>query len=102
MALTSKAEIQDRIRESAEELKDSAYPEDVITGLADSETPLMYSDILAEWLELDNDSTDRWQELGYNGQERIYDLMQVDIYLYYQDQFSQAWELLKEEIAGEE
>jgi hypothetical protein len=102
MALTSYSDIQEQVREIVEQLKESAYPEDLLREHADSECPIYYSDIVNEWRELPNEYCDRWQELGLTHDSSITSLMQTDLFLYYQEQFEKAWEDIKEELEGEE
>lgn len=101
MSLTTYNEIKERIKDELEQLKDSAYPEDIITELADSEVPIYYGEIIAEWNELDNEDTDCWQEQGQNRVLRITDLMAYDLSVYYNRKFLEAWSEIQEELETE-
>lgn len=102
MALTSYSDIQEQVREIADQLKESAYPEDILREHADSECPIYYSDIVNEWRELPNEYCDRWQDIGASPDSTITSLMQIDLVLYYEEQFEKAWEELKEELEEED
>ena len=103
MALTPYSDIQEQVREIADQLKESAYPEDILREHADSECPIYYSDIINEWRELPSEYCDRWQDMGEILRNTgITSLMQIDLFLYYQEQFEKVWEELKEELEEEE
>jgi hypothetical protein len=70
----------------------------------DGYLPVYYNRILEEWGKMPNDYTDRGaQELGA-GEGGIFNLMSLDLYLYYTDLFNEAVEELEEELSeqGEE
>ena len=97
MALTTHAEIKAEIMDNLERLKDSPYPEDLLNELADGNTPIYYSDIISEWQEMPSEFNDIGRELGVSGEPQIMNLMQDDLAIYYQQQFSEIWEEVKEE-----
>lgn len=97
MALTTYEEILKMVRDEFEQLSEREYPEELLHEFADSECPVYYHDISTEWVELPMEDTDRWQEIGAEGHTTIYQLMSLDLYLYYQTMFQQAWEQVKEE-----
>ena len=97
MALTTHAEIRAEITDHLEQLQDMREPEDLLQELADSNTPIYYSDIIQEWTELPNEFCEQWQEMGRAEDATITSLMQTDLYLYYQGEFIAAWEEIKEE-----
>ena len=97
MALTTHAEIRAEITDHLEQLQDMREPEDLLQELADSNTPIYYSDIIQEWTELPGEFSDQWQEMGMAEDATITSLMQTDLYLYYQGEFIAAWEEIKEE-----
>ena len=97
MALTTHAEIRAEINDNLEQLQDMREPEDLLQELADSNTPIYYSDIIQEWTELPSEFSDQWQEMGRAEDATITSLMQTDLYLYYQGEFIAAWEEIKEE-----
>jgi hypothetical protein len=98
MALTTHAEIRAEIADHLEQLQDMREPEDLLQELADSNTPIYYSDIIQEWTELPTEFSDQWWERSvWAENETITSLMQIDLYLYYQGEFIAAWEEIKEE-----
>jgi hypothetical protein len=97
MALTTYGEIKQRIQAELTQLKDSAYPEDIIRDLCDSEVPIFYGQIIEAWCELSDEYTDRWKEEHYEG-DRITDLMAYDLAIYYSHKFFEAWHEIKEEL----
>jgi hypothetical protein len=97
MSLTTYEDIKAQVRDELEQLEETPYPEDLLYQFADSEVPIYYGDIVEEWQQLPFDDTDRWQELGANPETTIYKLMQIDLLLYYERQFVEAWEAVKEE-----
>ena len=100
MALTTHAEIKAEIMDNLEQLKDSVYPIDLLHELADSNTPIMNNDIIREWQEMPSDYDDGWQQYGMDEsfwQGGIVRLMSIDLSLYYQAQFHEIWEEVKEE-----
>ena len=99
MTMTTREQIRSEIIDHLEQLKETQYPEDLLTELADSNTPVYYSGIISEWQEMPSDYNDRWQELGYDGSASIMTLMQIDLCIYYQEQFLEVWEEVKSEHA---
>ena len=99
MTMTTREQIRSEIIDHLEQLKETQYPEDLLTELADSNTPVYYSGIISEWQEMPSDYNDRWQELGTDGSASIMTLMQIDLCIYYQEQFLEVWEEVKSEHA---
>jgi hypothetical protein len=68
--------------------------------IVDGYLPVYYNRILEEWKEMPNEYTDRGSaELGHLCQEiSIFNLMSLDLYLYYTDLFNEAVEEIEEEI----
>jgi hypothetical protein len=59
--------------------------------LIDSYLPIYYSDTIREWQDMPNEYNDRGSsELGYGEEINIYNLMNLDLYLYYSDLFAEA------------
>jgi hypothetical protein len=88
MALTTPAQISDRIYEEREYFisdRDRATHE-----LADSLTPVYYSEIIEEWRELPSEFSDAWQEFGSVENATISSLMTTDLWLYYHAQIERA------------
>lgn len=100
MALTTYNEIKERVREHLTQLKETPYPEDLLSELADSESPIYYSDVMKEWCELPSEYCDRWKEYGYDANKNeggIFSLMSIDLTFYYLEEFNNAWEEIKKE-----
>jgi flavodoxin len=66
----------------------------------DGYLPVYYNKIVEEWQEMPSEYNDRGhQELGHLEQEvTIYNLMSLDLYLYYTDIFNDAIAELEEEL----
>ena len=97
MALTTYYQIKAEILDNLEQLKEMADPTDLLLELADSNTPVYYSAIISEWQEMPYDYDDRWQELGTDGSASIMTLMQIDLGIYYEEQFLEVWREIEEE-----
>ena len=97
MSLTTPEEIKRMVQDEKEQLESSPYPEDLLREFADSECPIYYGEIVTEWQELAWDDTDRWQEIGAGPDSTIHNLMQIDLVMYYERLFVEAWEEVKGE-----
>lgn len=65
--------------------------------------PVYYNQILKEWAEMPSEYNDRGQlEFGMGKEITIFNLMSLDLYVYYQDIFNEAIEELEEELSEEE
>ena len=63
----------------------------------DSYLPVYYNRIIEEWKEMPSEYNDRGSaELGQGGEVNIYNLMSLDLYLYYSDLFNEAVEEVEE------
>jgi hypothetical protein len=57
----------------------------------DSYLPIYYSDTISEWQHMPNEYNDRGSsEFGIGEDINIYNLMNLDLYLYYSDLFNEA------------
>jgi hypothetical protein len=57
----------------------------------DSYLPVYYNRIIEEWQEMPSEYDNRgWAELGGGGEITVYNLMSLDLYLYYTDLFNEA------------
>lgn len=83
------SEIKRDIYDHLDQLKENAYPEDLLTELADSATPLYYGDIIQEWQEMPIEFNDSWQDLGVEENAPILRRMRIDLFLYYQDRYTE-------------
>ena len=65
----------------------------------DGYLPVYYNQIVQEWQEMPSEYNDRGViELGQTGSETIYNLMSLDLYIYYTDIFNEAIAELEEEL----
>ena len=61
--------------------------------------PIYYNQIVEEWQKMPSEYNDRGvAELGQTGTETIYNLMSLDLYVYYNDIFNKAIAELEEEL----
>ena len=100
--LTTLDEIKGIVRDRWTELKDDPYPEDTLNEWADSEVPIFYGDISAEWCGLPFEDVDAWREFGWDEDLEsggIYKLMTIDLVVYYERLFREAYEHEKTERA---
>lgn len=100
MSLTPYVEIKKLVEEDYEQLSESKYPEDLLWEWAQSQAPVYTHHIIQEWIDLSPEDSDRWQETGIevaSGNTGIADLMLLDLQLYYERLFSQAWREVQEE-----
>jgi hypothetical protein len=91
-----KEEFRNAIKEHDETLDDIR---DNSGEWIDGYLPIYYNKIVQEWQEMPSEYNDRGSaELGHLGQEiSIYNLMSLDLYLYYTDIFNEAIAELEEE-----
>lgn len=96
-------DIEEEIRGNWAQLKDNAYPDDLLTEWADSACPIYYSDIIKDWQEMPNEFTDKWQEFYEpNNETTIFYLMSLDLGEYYRDAYLRIYEVIKNEKESEE
>ena len=68
--------------------------------IVDGYLPIYYNRIIEEWKNMPSEYNDRgWAELGGGGEVNIYNLMSLDLYLYYTDLFNEAMESVESELA---
>ena len=75
------------------------HTEELISELADNNTPIYYGEIISEWQSMPSEYDDRWQETEPVPGRQIMQLMQIDLALYYYEQFLEVWEEVKSEHA---
>ena len=69
----------------------------------DSWLPVYYNQIIDEWKAMPSEYNDRGSaELGQGGEINIYNLMTLDLYLYYSDLFAEAVNEVEESLEGAE
>ena len=77
--------------EELDEIKDRQHE------FIDSYLPVYYNGIIEEWKNMPSEYNDRGSaELGVGGEVNIYNLMSLDLYLYYSDLFNKAVEEVEE------
>ena len=65
----------------------------------DSYLPVYYNGIIEEWKNMPSEYNDRGSaELGQGGEVNIYNLMSLDLYLYYSDLFNEAVKEVEEAL----
>jgi hypothetical protein len=95
------SDIKSDILDHWEQLQDKAYPEDLISELAESACPVYYSDIIKDWQEMPSEFNDSWKHNGIGTTEEttIFGLMGWDLYFYYEDAYQRMYAEIKEEKA---
>jgi hypothetical protein len=69
----------------------------------DGYLPVYYNQIVEEWQKMPSEYNDRGHaELGQGGEVNIYNLMSLDLYLYYTDIFNSAIAELEDELVSNE
>lgn len=69
----------------------------------DGYLPVYYNKIVEEWQAMPSEYNDRgYKELNQYEEISIYNLMSLDLYLYYNDIFNEALAELEEELEGDE
>ena len=98
MALTTRDEIRTRILDDIDEITKADFVEDQIEELADSEIPIYYSEIIAEWTELSPDDSNQFGEVIIPDENTtIYSLMSADLWIYYRKTFLSVYNEILEE-----
>jgi len=65
----------------------------------DSYLPVYYNGIIEEWKNMPSEYNDRGSaELGHLEEVNIYNLMSLDLYLYYSDLFAEAVQEVEDEL----
>jgi hypothetical protein len=91
-----KDEFTNAIKEHGETLEDIR---DNSGEWVDGYLPVYYNKIVEEWQAMPSEYNDRGHaELGQGGEINIYNLMSLDLYLYYTDIFNEAIAELEEEL----
>jgi hypothetical protein len=98
------SDIKDQVLTEIREynLTEERYPEDRLSELAESACPIYTGEVVTEWAELPSEYSDAWQDLGTDGSGGIVTLMQVDLFLYYEQQFRKAYQELLQDLEEEE
>ena len=88
------SDIKSDIYDHLDQLKENAYPEDLITELADSAVPIYYSEIISDWQEMPSEFNDSWQQIADSDwvvTANITSLMAVDLCTYYQAEYHRIY-----------
>lgn len=98
MALTTYNEIKQELLNEYEHAT-----EDTCHEIADSNTPVYYSDIISEWQALPSEYSDTWREHGHETtpETTITQLMAVDLYYYYHELAYRAYQEIQDEKESE-
>jgi len=90
MTLYTETEINKEIWGDREHILSQTYPEDSASDYADSACPIYYGDIIETWGQLPDEYSNKFHEVISELPDRIENLMNTDIYLYYQMLYSGA------------
>jgi uncharacterized protein YecA (UPF0149 family) len=101
----SYSEIRSYLLENWEQLSESAYPEDLLREWGDNAVPVYYNEIISDWQEMPSEFDNAWQEIAdsdWIATASITQLMAVDLCEYYQTQFTEIYNKIKEELEESE
>lgn len=88
--LYTQQQINDEVLANSVDILGATYPQDLAGEYADGATPIYYSEIIREWLDLPDSDSNRFSECTDSLPERIEELMRYDLYLYYLNAYSSA------------
>ena len=95
-------EVLTMVRDDAQQLTNSQYPEDLLNEWAQGCVPIYTAEIQREWVGLDFDDQNRWEDCfslsELESDKGINYLMTVDLMLYYEGLFSRAWREVEEAL----
>lgn len=100
---SSTTQIKETLLENLDQLLNSKDEEAAIAELADGFVPVYYSDIMKDWIQLPEEHSDKWKELGYDANRNeggILRLMQMDLIFYYLELTQDLWAEIKKEQAN--
>lgn len=96
LMLTTDSDIKQQLLDEWEYLSETNYPEDSLHEWADTTVPFYTNEIIQEWTDLPHGYRDRWTEIT-DSPESITQLMSLDLYLYYQERYTELYaEILDE------
>lgn len=72
--------------------------EDTCHEIADSNTPVYYSEIISEWQALPSEYSDTWQDYPITAMSSITQLMAIDLYNYYHGLAYRAYQEIQDEL----
>lgn len=91
------SDIKQELIDNWQQLQDSTDPYDLLHQFADSAVPVYYGEIIKDWQEMPSDFADSWAEFGLPEFPTITNLMSIDLYEYYHDQYHTIYNELLEE-----
>jgi hypothetical protein len=97
---SSKTDIKEVLLENFEQLANSRDEEQAVAEIADRFVPVEYGAIMKDWIQLPEEHSDKWKELGYDANRNeggILRLMQMDLIFYYLETTQDLWVELKKE-----
>lgn len=99
---SSTTQIKEVLIENFDQLSNSRDEEQAVAEIADRFVPIHYTDIMKDWIQLPEEHSDKWKELGYDANRNeggILRLMQMDLIFYYLELTQDLWaEIKKEQI----
>jgi hypothetical protein len=103
MALTTRDEIKEIILHYIDEINSAPFAVDEIESLADSECPIYYNEIIAQWTQLSHNDSNEFREIMTpNEKTTIYDLMSADLWIYYKREFLSVYNEILDEQESEQ
>lgn len=94
------SDIKQELTDNWDQFAGNQYPWDLLNEFANSSVPIYYGEIIEDWQEMPNEFTDSWQEYadGEPFKRTIFDLMSIDLYNYYQSEYSRIYSELAKEM----
>jgi len=99
--LITHAEAKQQLKDEWSWLKDTKHIQDEVRQMSNSNLPIYTSDIIKVWTDLPNEYSNKFSEIRSAGEWldfTIQDLMNDDLFLYYDFVFSGALSELAEEL----
>ena len=90
-------EIKKEISDNFDEISEAPYIEDALDQWADGFVPVYNNEIIQEWQEMPSEFDDSWKDYGFAPDDGIIRLMMIDLYRYYLDQTTRAYNEIKAE-----
>ena len=95
----TKEEVKQAIRDEIANIDTIGESDRFLEELADSLPSVYYHEIATEWNDLPLEAKNRFSELWEGAVETVWELMTVDLYLYYQSLVAECWDEVLEELA---
>ena len=101
--LTTRDQAKETLLGELDEISKAEFVIDQVESLADSEVPIYYNEIIAEWTELSAEDSNKFGEIMTPHEKTtIYDLMTADLYLYYKALFLSVYNEILDEQESEQ